>query len=282
MNNFLEHCCRLDTNKRFFFSCSDFFHLFFDNQKKTKKSLQQMSDWFGWVGWLTCNISQTQKQLEEEIKEETRKKDLEENKKKLSPPLHATPKSTPVTMAVPKPVPQKIPFIATIIGIVPSIKNTDNATKKYKELLVNGPNAEDKAGVLFICRYVDHEKMFNIFVQDTASLSKIEDAFVVLNRIPVRRSIYTVSLIYSFFNYCQRKREVHSDGEIRSDRNWYEPPADISELRFKTMIQTICSAVNDHPSFVGEIWPQEVQYDELTKPKRAISFDNPDDETKKK
>lgn len=241
-----------------------------------------MSDWFGWVGWLTCNISQTQNQLEEEIQAESHKKELEENKKKLSLALNMTQKDANLITTMPKPVPQKVPFLAIIIGVVPSIKNLVSANNKYKELLVNGPSIDDKAGVLFICRYVDHEKIFNIFVQDTASLSKTENAFVVLNRIPVRRSSYAASLIYNYFNYCQIKREVHSGGEIRFDKNWYQPPADVSEIRFKTIIQTICNVINDHPTFSGEEWPKEVEYEELTKPKRVISFDNPEEETKKK
>lgn len=239
-----------------------------------------------WFSWLTspCNISQVQRLVDEEISESRKRKETQESKKKLEIPL-TTPKTAalsaepPVDLAPVKPA----PFIFMIVGVKPSTKNIDRETKKYNQLLNDGPSSNDKPGVIFICRFVDEDKKFNVFVEDKANLLTDEDGFVILNRIPVRRSSYAAALISSFFNYCQVRRTVPTEnGEIKYDNNWYELPSELTENKFRLLIQTICTKINEHPSFTGEEWPKEIEYEKLTAPKKTIAFGSIEEENKKK
>lgn len=247
-----------------------------------------------WFSWLTCNISQVQRLANEEIAESRRRKETQESKKKLEIPL-ATPKTMalsttppppkdPEPVPVPVPVPAKPqPFILMIVGVKPSPKNLDRATETYQRLLTDGPSPNDKPGVLFVCRFFDESKKFNVFVHQSANWSANEDGFVVLNRIPVRRGAYAAALLSSFFNYCQIRRTVPTEnGEIKYDNNWYETPEELSENKFRLLIQTICAKINEHPSFTGEEWPKEIEYEKLTAPKKTITFGSAEEENKKK
>lgn len=203
---------------------------------------------------------------------------VEKTKNKLEIPLMVPPKKEIV------PEPKPVAFLTNMTGLVFSAKNTDSAKKKYNELLFNGPSPSDKPGVLFICRNVDILDHFNIFVKNEASVSLIRDDFMVLQKIPVKRAEYAVSLVYIFFNYCQRTRKYPEDNTIKEDKNWYNPPNSIPEDRFRLLIQKICEAVNEHNILVNEAWPDHIKYRELTSPKKdmRLEFLNSDEENKKK
>ncbi len=245
---------------------------------------------FNFSYWLNCNSSETLKQAKEEIKEDQKRErqqtlgqqqqNLEQQKQSLQIPL---------TTSTPKPKEPVIPdpFLKNIIGIVFSPLNTDNAKRMWQKLLNDGPNdSDDKAGVLFICRFAEHESIYNLFVQDSPDMSTIEDSFLILQRIPVRRAKYTASLVYTCFNYCQRKRnyEDPETNQIKVDPNWYQPAKELSEKRFRFLIQTICDAVNNHRNYMYEAYPAAIA--RLLMPKsESITFNQFSDaseEAKKK
>jgi hypothetical protein len=235
---------------------------------------------FNFVSWMGCGSSQTRELIKKEIDTDFMKDShaLEVSKGKLEIPLLTPPKKDIA------PEPKAVAFLTHITGLVFSTNNTDGAKKKYTELLFSGPDPSDQPGVLFICSNVEVMDYFNIFTKDTATNSSIRDDFIVLQKIPVKRAKYTASLVYTFFNYCQRTRRYSEDGTIKEDKNWYQPPNTMVENRFKLLVQKICEAVNEHHTLINEAWPEQIKYQQLTSPKKdmRLEFVNSDEENKKK